>query len=418
MATVRMANRADRRPGWRGYRAVLGHRRARRLMVWGFIARLREGGIGLALILTVRHATGSFAVAGAASAAFYLSAAMMRPVQGRWIDRRGHRQVLAITAIASTLVLAVDGAVAGQAPTWLLILVTAAAGVSMPAVSAALRAIWPTLLDAEDRDAAYALDSLLYELAIVLGPVLVGLIATTGRPGAAMITVAGVGMAGTLGVALTPARPGQRQDSATAARGTVLDTQFRSLIVVAFLVGTAEGPLILTITAAATGDHATAASGPLVATLAVGNVLGMLFYGAHTWKSTPPTRLVNYTLTLTGMLLVLGAAALGTTPITIGIAALLVGLALGPTITTISLFVSAVSQPERLAEAFAWISFATPSGAAASQALAGVLIAGTTPAVGMLQAAAGGALAALFALHARRQTRTLSAHPVRIAGSP
>lgn len=407
-------NRSGQGSRWRGYQAVLGQPRARRLMLWGFVARLREGGIGLALVLMARHATGSFAAAGAVSAAFYLSAAIMRPVQGRWMDRRGHRQVLSITAAANTVLLAAAAAIAGDVPAWLLIVVTASAGASMPATSSALRALWPTILAADVRDTAYALDSLLYELAIVIGPALVGVISTTGQPAWAVTAVAGTGLVGTLNVALVPGGHDRRQhNSTTAPHRGVLDARFRTLVAVAFLVGAAEGPLTVAITAAAVRDHVSAASGLLVSALATGSVLGMLLYGMRTWTSAPPTRLVGYTIALTAGLLVLTAATATTAAAAVALAAILVGLALGPTITTIALFVNIAAHPGRLAEAFAWTSFATPCGAAAAQALSGILVTGPGPAFGILAGAVGAALAAAFALLARRQS--FRSVPVAIA---
>jgi hypothetical protein len=45
-------------------------RKARRLAVGGLIGRFREVGTGLAIVLAVRGVTGSYAMAGAAAAAY------------------------------------------------------------------------------------------------------------------------------------------------------------------------------------------------------------------------------------------------------------------------------------------------------------------------------------------------------------
>ncbi len=57
--------------------AVAGQ--ARRLAVGGLVGRFREAGIGLAIVLAVRGVTGSYAVAGAAAAAYLIAAAVSRP---------------------------------------------------------------------------------------------------------------------------------------------------------------------------------------------------------------------------------------------------------------------------------------------------------------------------------------------------
>jgi MFS family permease len=247
----------------------------------------------------------------------------------------------------------------------------------------------------EHRDTAYALDSLLYELAIVIGPVLVGLISTALVPSLAVILLAIVGLVGTLGVARAsgprPARPRPGDGKRTSA----LTPGVRGLLAIAFFAGLAEGPLTVSLTAAATRDHLAAASGPLISALAVGSVLGALFYGARSWTMPPSARLAIYTTALTAALLLLAAAAASV--IALAPAAIIVGLALAPAITSIAICVNASAPQESLAEAFAWISFATPCGAAAAQALAGTLAAGPGPRWGFIEAAAGATIAAILA---------------------
>jgi MFS family permease len=376
-------------------------------MVYGFVARLREGGIGLALVLLTRHATGSFAIAGGVSAAFYLCSAAMRPVQGRWMDRVGHRRVLTIAAVLNSLLLFAIAAVAAERSGWLLVLAAAPAGASMPAVSATLRALWPSVAP-DHRDTAYALDSLLYELAIVIGPVLVGLISTALLPSLAVTLLATVGLVGTLGVARTSGSRAAGQRHGHRKRTSPLTAGVRKLLTIAFFVGLAEGPLTVSLTAAATRDDLVAASGPLISALAAGSVLGVLFYGARSWKMKPPARLATYTTMLTAALLALAAAA--SSVAALAPAAIVVGVALAPAITSIAICVNTSAPPQAMAEAFAWVSFATPCGAAAAQALAGTLAAGPGPRWGFIEGAAGASLAAVLATTTwRQQARNESA---------
>ncbi|MGC4112237.1 MAG: MFS transporter [Nocardioides sp.] len=393
---------------WLRYRTVLGDPSVRWLMLWGLVARLREGGIGLALVLLVQHAAGSFTLAGVVGAAFYAAGAIMRPVQGRWMDRRGHREVLLVTGLANALLLTTLVVVADGGRTWLLIAVAALAGGSMPATSSALRSLWPTLVAEGVHEATYALDSLLYELAIVIGPALVGLISAAAQPGWAVIALVCAGLFGNIGIALVAAghRTRHPADSGATRRRGVLDPRFLTLIAVAFFVGGAEGPLTVAITAAAVRDQAGAFSGLLVSAIAAGSILGLLLYGARDWKSSSPTRLVACTVALTASLLLLAAAAASTAVLAVAAAAIFVGIAVGPAINTIALFVNVAAPREHLAEAFAWISFATPCGAAATQSFSGILVSGPGPALGILAGALCAATAAAFATSARRGFQT------------
>lgn len=388
--TAMTAEPAGHATGLAAYRVLLGRAQVRRLMLYGFVARLREGGIGLALVLLTRQATGSFAIAGGVSAVFYLSSAVMRPVQGRWMDRAGHRRVLTTVAVVNALLLcAVSAAAAGRSG-WLLGVGAVAAGASMPAVSATLRALWPSVAS-DHRDTAYALDSLFYELAIVIGPVLAGLVSTALAPAAAVTLLAVTGLAGTLGVARASGVRVPRSREVHQKRTSPLTAGVRKLLMIAFFVGVAEGPLTVALTAAATRDNLAAASGPLTSAVAAGSVLGVLVYGARSWKMQPPARLAACTVMLSVALLALAAAAASVAAL--APAAIAVGLVLAPAITSIAICVNASAPANAIAEAFAWISFATPCGAAAAQALAGALAAGPGPRWAFIEGAAGASAA-------------------------
>jgi MFS family permease len=396
--------------GVAAYRAILIRAQVRRLMVSGLVARLREGGIGLALILLAHHATGSYAIAGVVSATFYLCSAVMRPVQGRWMDRVGNRQVLTTMAVLNALLLCATAAAALERTGWLLIAAAAPAGASMPAVSATLRALWPAVVP-DHSDTAFALDSLLYELAIVIGPVLAGLISTIVAPALAVILLAVIGLVGTLGVARASGPRGVRSRHRDGTRTSPLTAAVRRLLTIAFFVGVAEGPLTVSLTAAASRDGLAAASGPLISAIAVGSVIGALFYGARSWTMQPAARLAAFTIMLAAALLALAAATASV--IALALAAIAVGLALAPAITSIALCVNASAPPQAITEAFAWISFATPCGAAAAQALAGTLAAGPGPRWGLIESAAGAGIAAVLAAAAwhGQQTQVRGSKP-------
>ena len=76
------------------------------LLLAGFAGRLPSAMVPLALLLMVQQQTGSYAVAGLASATLGIAMAIMAPVLGRLADRRGPRRsasrprIGAISAIA------------------------------------------------------------------------------------------------------------------------------------------------------------------------------------------------------------------------------------------------------------------------------------------------------------------------------
>src|SRR3712207_6811322 len=70
------------------------------LLLAGFAGRLPSAMVPLALLLMVQQQTGSYAVAGLASATLGIAMAVMAPVLGRLADRRSPRIVLLAEAVA------------------------------------------------------------------------------------------------------------------------------------------------------------------------------------------------------------------------------------------------------------------------------------------------------------------------------
>jgi hypothetical protein len=85
-----------------------------------------------------------------------------------------------------------------------LLAAAVAIGLTLPAFSAALRALWPQVIPGHS-DGAYAFDTLLYELSLIISPAIVGLIATLISAPLALVLLACAGTAGTAIVATTPA---------------------------------------------------------------------------------------------------------------------------------------------------------------------------------------------------------------------
>ena len=82
------------------YVALLEPRDLRQTIAASMIGRLPIGVTGLAILLLVQSASGSFALGGAATAAYVIGLAALAPVLGRLIDRRGPRPTLMTCALA------------------------------------------------------------------------------------------------------------------------------------------------------------------------------------------------------------------------------------------------------------------------------------------------------------------------------
>src|SRR3954451_18766984 len=90
--------------------------------------------MSLALLLLLREATMSYAVAGVALGAYSAAAAVAAPIKGRLVDRRGQRPVLIVSGLSFGGTLALMAAVADAAPDEALIALAVMAGAVNPPV--------------------------------------------------------------------------------------------------------------------------------------------------------------------------------------------------------------------------------------------------------------------------------------------
>src|SRR3954470_12472049 len=202
-----MALRAHVRAGAARYRAVLALPQARWPLVASVAGSMPIGMYGLGILLLVRDANGSFAVAGRVVGAFGLANALGAVAQGRLMDRFGQPRVLRrVTVVHVAMLVALVVAATRSAPSWTLALVALLAGGSLPQVPAAMRSLWSALVaDEASRQTAYALVTIVFEVSVVTAPVVVAAIAAVASPAAAVLVAAAISGTGALGFAATGA---------------------------------------------------------------------------------------------------------------------------------------------------------------------------------------------------------------------
>ena len=466
------------------YRRLLAEPVLRRLAVADACARLPQAMLSITVLLTVAlHA--SMTVAGLALAGYTLGQACTAPARGRLADRRGLFAVAAICAagyaVALTGLLAASVA---RAPAAALIATAAVAGLLTPPLSPGVRSLWSAHAAATLRQAAFALDAAVFDLAYITGPVLASALATGIAPAAALgvlLLLTGVAVAAVAGqVGAAPARqqePPARRDCtrpaghqpghpvspasaapepeqpapagpgvsparpacASSAQGSLFPGReqagtagpgagpaaghragnsagrlrrpswpaplraagLRRLLLTAALVNAALSATEVGLTSYVRDHHALWASGPLLAGVSAGSILGSLIIGVRPLPGGPARRL---TLLLAAYAAGLaGLAAAGLYPPLLAVAAPLAGLCLGPTLAT--LFSAAGSAvPRGGTEAQAWLNSIMNGGAAAGAAIAGL----TSAVPGLALALAAGiatAAAASAAIAGARATR-------------
>ncbi|GAA3665531.1 MFS transporter [Nonomuraea antimicrobica] len=365
------------------YRRLFGLPGVAAQAVLGFLAQLTKQVAPVGIVLVVERASGSLILAGVVVAAFSAGAGMGRPVQGRLMDRRGARQVLAATALAHVAaLLALIWCAQPGLPWWPMVALAWVAGAGLPPISVSMRVEWGRAMAAEGRTAAYSLVFLVQELAMMIGPLLFGVLIAVATSSLALGVVAAAAGAGTLAFAWALRAGG---DGSAHGRGRVFaDRRMAVLLAVVLLNGGTMGAVQVGVPALATARDIPAATGLLVAAVSLGGIAGAAAYGARTWRWAVPVRLV-------GLLLALGLALaplvlVGPLPLFWAVL-FAAGLALNPALTTASLLVDEYA-PGAQAEAFGWVSTALGMGSAAGSAVAGLVGEGFGPSAPFLAAAA------------------------------
>ncbi len=283
------------------YRALLALPGVRWPVVASAAGSLPIGMYILGIVLLGREATGSFADAGRVAGAFGLANALGAVAQGRLMDRLGQPRVLrTAAAVHAVAVAGLVVAASERASTWTLALCAAAGGVSLPQVPAAMRSLWGSLVaEPEQRESAYALVAIVFEVSVVAAPALVALIAAAASPEAAVLTAACLAVAGGVGFAATAGSRGWRGEPHEVGwLGPLAAPGMRTVFAVLAAFGAAMGVLQVALPAFGAERGSAEEGGLLLAALSAGSLVGGVLYGSRTWPGSLVRRLVTLLLGL------------------------------------------------------------------------------------------------------------------------
>jgi len=356
------------------YRSVLSVPGSPGLMLSALVGRMPLGMSSLAILLLVRGTHHSYTIAGVAVGAYALASAASAPMQGRLIDRFGRMRVMIPMAVAQAIVLvAFVLASSADASGATLVPLAGLAGGLMPPVSPTARALWRDVFtDPQVRDTAYALDSVVQEVAWVTGPLIVALVVGFTSPEVAVLLVATMCVIGTTLFVRSPLARGSGTRSAHEPRTSVLaNHELRAMLAPIALTGVGIGAIEVGLPALALHAGSRPASGLLLALWSLGSMVGGLWYGARVWSSSLTHR---YKLFLFG-------AIICTAPLIIarsipeGIAAsLLAGLMIAPMFSCQYALVARAAPSGAETEAFTWVTASLVAGLATGSAIAGAAI--------------------------------------------
>lgn len=354
------------------YRALWQTRGVFALLTSATLARLPVIASLVPVSFLAKDAAGNFGWAGVVAGAYSVGMAVGGPIWTRLADRRGGRGVVIGVGVAWGVVMAVLGLMPSD---WyrLMPVFSGLAGALVAPVTAIMRAAWPRIVQGSRLRAVYALDATAAEVLFAIGPMVGALVVTFASPRAGVLGAA-VTAAITVwwfGLLQSPAVPHDESAGARLTAPQLLWHRHRLPMIVAFaFCVTAFASVSLGIVAFADAHGNRLIAGVLETVWAIGSLAGGVLVGVL------PGRRQSYVwrraiLVAAGMLLCVFATW---SPVSLGIALLLSGLALAPTVGALYERLGAMTPASVKTEVFGWMGSAGMAGGAVGSAVAGLVV--------------------------------------------
>ncbi|RSE62317.1 MFS transporter [Alcaligenes faecalis] len=387
------------------YRELFAAPGTRGFALAGLWARIPLPMIGIGIITMLSQLRGSYALAGAVSASFVLTYALVSPQVSRWVDRRGQSRVLPLaTAISVLGLLLLLGATWWQTSDWILFAGAVLVGF-MPSMSAMVRARWTVIYRGQDRlQTAYSLETVLDEVTFIAGPPLSVGLAVAVFPQAGVLAAALLLVAGVSALLLQKGSEPPIQVQEQGSRPSVLRlNSVRLLALLMVAMGVIVGTVDIVSVAFAEQMGQPGAASLVLSAYALGScVAGLVFGGLK--LNIPLHRLLLLgglatAATTLPLLLVASVAQLAG-------AVLLAGLFFAPTMIVAMSLVERVVPEQQLTEGMTWLLAGLNIGVAMGAAASGQMVDQGGASSGFMVALYAAALIVLLALCSHQRLRT------------
>jgi MFS family permease len=336
------------------------------------------------------------------SAANVLAVGLASPVHGRLMDTLGQTRVLVACAIANPVLLgALVLLVLADSPLAAMIACAGLAGALLPALSPAMRVLWPSIAGEERTNTAFALETVTLELAFVGGPLLAAGVSLAVSPAAAVLLPGAMTLLGAGGFAASaPSRAWRpRRSAPRGLRGPLASPAVRTVVLASLPVGVALGAVDIALPAFADGRGSAELGGLLLAAFAAGSTFGGLWYGARTSSKPLGRRWLELNVML---MLGLVPLVLAWSVPAMAASCVVAGLAVGPIVSSAWALLGEVAPVGQTTEANTWYEAAWVGGTALGAAAAGVVVEAAGVGAALVAPCAALAVAAALAASWRR----------------
>ncbi|WP_395603159.1 MFS transporter [Pseudomonas sp. B21128] len=246
------------------------------------IARLPQAMIGIGIITMLVQQTGVYWLAGAVAGTFTLTNALLGPVISRFVDQRGQSRVLPIvTAFSVVMLLALIFAVYMRAPAALFFVLAALAG-TMPSMPSMIRARWSHLFRGKPQlHTAFSLDTVLTELAYIIGPPLaIGLSVSFFAEAGPLVAVGLLAVGVTAFLMQRQTEPKVVVGNRSNSGSTLLIPGVRTIVLALLAMGAIGGAIDVAVVAFANDQGWPASATFMLAAYALGSLVAGLTFGA------------------------------------------------------------------------------------------------------------------------------------------
>ncbi|VVO52984.1 hypothetical protein PS870_00400 [Pseudomonas fluorescens] len=390
------------------YRELLTTPGVMGLVIASSIARLPQAMIGIGIITMLVQQTGLYWLAGSVAGTFTLANALIGPQVSKLVDQRGQSRVLPlVTTFSICMLLALIVAVSMRAPTPLLFILAALAG-TMPSMPAMIRARWTQLFRGKPQlHTAFSLDTVLTELAFIIGPPLaiglsVSFFAEAGPLVAVLLLVIGVSAFLLQKQTEPKVIVGVRKSTGS----TLLIPGVRTIVLALLAMGVIGGSIDVAVVAFANAQDWPASASFILAAYALGSMIAGLTFGAlRVSLSIEKQFFVGVLITAVTAVLPIFSPDVYILSGMLFVA----GMSFAPTMVVVMNLGTIIVPPSRITEGLTWMTTGISIGVALGGVLAGLVIDAYGARAGFGVAIGAGLVMVVIVLLGLRTLRSTSA---------
>ncbi|HHQ4761303.1 MFS transporter [Aeromonas veronii] len=355
------------------YREILTTPGVKGLVISSSIARLPYAMISIGIITMLAQQGNLYWLAGAVAGTFTLSNALIGPQISKLVDQHGQSRVLPfVTAFSIGMLLMLVTAAYMNAPGPLLFILAALAG-SMPTMPAMIRARWTELFRGKPQlHTAFSLDTVLTEMAFIIGPPLaIGMstsaFAEAGPLAAILLLAIGV----TAFVLQRQTEPKVVKRSEGSSESILKIPSLRIIILALLAMGVIGGSIDVAVVAFANAQGWPTAASFILAAYALGSLVAGLTFGALRIALPIERQFIFWILVTAGtaLLPILSPNVYILTGILF-----IAGLSFAPTMIIVMNLGTIILPPSKLTEGLTWMTTGISIGVALGGLLAGLVI--------------------------------------------